>query len=59
MGTSTSSKSYGGDSECRPGDRRIAGGLETTLRILEPKLMITRLVYTQGQSIGDGEREKN
>ena len=35
VGTSTSFKSYGGDSECGVGDYRLVAGLEIALLILE------------------------
>src|ERR1700712_2435212 len=58
-GTSMSSKSYGGDSECRLGDCRLARGLETTLLILEQKLIVSCLVYLKGEEKSKGkERTK-
>jgi len=48
VGTSTSFKSYGGDSEYGVGNHRLAAGLEIALLILEQKLIVSCLVYTQG-----------
>ena len=45
--TSTSFKSYSGDSERGVGGHRLVAGLEIALLILEQKLIISCLVYTQ------------
>ena len=41
-------KSYDGDSERGVGDHRLVAGLEIALLILEQKLIVSCLVYTQG-----------
>ena len=59
VGTSTSFKLYGGDSERGVGDHRLVTGLEIALLILEQKLIASCLVYTQRGREKQGKEKNN